>query len=123
MMRELSNSQAVGGIEAYRGRKDPEAIRAVAREMESLFVNEMLKVMRETSGAPEQGGLGGSIYTSMFDRELSRLMAERGLGLSEMLTRSLSSPAAQEASKREERESPPTSAGPPGPADATKPGR
>ena len=78
-------------IESLRGRKDPEAIKAVAREMESLFAYEMIKAMRAASGTSAAGvnGLGGEVYGSLFDMELARLMASRGLGLQEMIMKGM----------------------------------
>jgi murein DD-endopeptidase MepM/ murein hydrolase activator NlpD len=91
-MRDLSGiQQPLSGtnIEALRGRKDPEAVKAVAKEMESLFVYEMLKVMREASGTSSSGSLGSDTYTSMFDMEISKVMAERGLGLADTLAKGI----------------------------------
>jgi len=76
-------------IEEYRGRKDPEAMKAVAKEMEAMFAYEMIKVMRETVGKLSKETLGGDTYMSMFDLELSKLFAERGLGLQDMFLRGL----------------------------------
>ncbi len=79
-----------GGIEALRGRKDPEALRAVAREMESLFAYEMVKAMRATAGGAASGkGFGGDVYGSLFDMELARVISARGLGLQEILLRGI----------------------------------
>lgn len=91
-MKDLSSIQRpfTGNIEELRNRKDPEAVKAVAKEMESLFVNEMLKVMREASGASSTGSFGSDTYTSMFDMELSRVIAGRGLGLADMLVQGMS---------------------------------
>ena len=73
-----------------RGRKDPEALRAVAREMESLFAYEMVKAMRATTGGAASGkGFGGDVYGSMFDMELARVISARGLGLQEILLRGI----------------------------------
>jgi murein DD-endopeptidase MepM/ murein hydrolase activator NlpD len=72
-------------IEGYRGRNDPEAMKAVAKEMEAMFAYEMIKVMRESAGTSSQGSLGGSTYMSLFDLEVSKLFAERGLGLQNLL--------------------------------------
>jgi murein DD-endopeptidase MepM/ murein hydrolase activator NlpD len=96
-MQDLSGIQQplTGNIEALRGRKDPEAVKAVAKEMESLFVYEMLKVMREASGTSSSGSLGSDTYTSMFDMELSKVMAERGLGLADTLVKGISANAGQ----------------------------
>lgn len=94
-MQDISNIQKPlpGNIEALRGRNDPAALKAAAKEMESLFINEMLKVMRESSGTPS-GGFGGDTYASMFDTELSKVLAERGFGLSESITKGLTAKTA-----------------------------
>lgn len=76
-------------IEELRGRKDPRALKAVAREMEALFAHEMIKAMRQTVKVSSDSGLGGDMYMSMFDLELARLMAERGMGLQQMLLKEL----------------------------------
>lgn len=92
-----------GNIESYRGRTDPEALKAVAGEMEAMFAYELLKVMRETSGAASKGALGADTYMSLFDMELSRIFAERGIGLKEALSRGLSSAAGNEGLPETER--------------------
>jgi Rod binding domain-containing protein len=76
-------------LESLKGRKDAEAVKAVAKEMEALFAYELIKAMRKTTGQSLKGGLGGDIYTSLFDMELAKLCAEKGLGIKEMLMRSL----------------------------------
>lgn len=76
-------------IEELRGRKDPGALKAVAREMEALFAHEMIKAMRQTVKVTPESGLGGDMYMGLFDLELARLMAERGLGVQEMLLKDL----------------------------------
>jgi Rod binding domain-containing protein len=87
------------GIESMRGRKDPEAVRVVAREMESLFAYEMVKAMRSASDTSAAGGkgFGGEVYGTMFDMELARLLSSKGLGLQEMILKGMgqaASPAA-----------------------------
>ena len=76
------------GLESLKGRKDPEAIKQVAKEMESLFAYEMIKAMRETVGK-DDNGLGGDTYSTLFDLEIARLMSERGLGLKEALLKGM----------------------------------
>jgi murein DD-endopeptidase MepM/ murein hydrolase activator NlpD len=76
-------------IEEYRSRNDPEAIKAVAKEMEALFAYELIKAMRKTTNEGTSNGLGKDTYMSMFDMELARLMSERGLGLQDMLLKEL----------------------------------
>lgn len=83
------NSFSPARIEEYRGRKDPEAVKAVAKEMEALFACEMLKAMRATASLSSDKGMGNDVYMSMFDVELSKLFAARGLGLQNMLLEGL----------------------------------
>lgn len=75
-----------------RGNADsPETLRAVARQFEGLFLQMMLKSMREASLGEgimdnEQSGL----YQEMFDQQLSMTLSQgRGLGLTDMLVRQL----------------------------------
>jgi murein DD-endopeptidase MepM/ murein hydrolase activator NlpD len=84
MQRALS-----GPLPNIADKKDPEAIKKAAKEMESLFAYEMIKAMRATTGEPAKNGLGNDTYMTMFDLELSKLFAERGLGLQDMLARGL----------------------------------
>ncbi|MBF0343038.1 MAG: rod-binding protein [Nitrospirae bacterium] len=78
-------------LQNIKGKKDPEAIKEVAKEMEALFAEQMVKAMRSASGPIMGKGLGAEMYVSLFDTELSRIMAQRGLGLQdtfiEQLTR------------------------------------
>lgn len=76
-------------LESLKGKQDPETIKAVAKEMETLFAYELIKAMRKTTGQSLKGGLGGDIYASLFDMELARLCANQGLGIKDMLIRSL----------------------------------
>ncbi len=86
-MQNLQKSTATGAADS------PERLRAVAKEFEALFLNYMLKVMRETiddSGLTEKGA-GASVYTELFDQEVSRSLAARGaLGISDLLIQKLS---------------------------------
>jgi flagellar protein FlgJ len=79
-----------GDIESLRGRTDPAAVRAAAREMESLFAYEMVKAMRATAGGPAtEKGFGGEVYGSLFDMELAKIIAARGLGLQDLVVKGL----------------------------------
>jgi len=68
---------------------DKSDVRYAAKEMESLFAFQMLKVMRETSEsmAGEKKGNGYNTYMSMFDTEISKVLAERGMGLQDSIVR------------------------------------
>ncbi len=75
-------------IEDLKGRKDPEAVQAAAKELEALFAYEMIKAMRQTTESTK-GGFGKDAYMSLFDTELSRIFADRGLGLKDVLLKGL----------------------------------
>ena len=78
---------------AASGDRQKSELKKVAQEFEAVFVAYLLKVMRETieeSGLLE-GGFGKSIYTELFDQEVSLSLAKRGtLGISDLLYKNLS---------------------------------
>ncbi len=78
-------------LEGLKGRKDLEAVKSVAKEMESLFAFEMIKAMRQTTLASSENSFGKDVYMSMFDMEIARLFAEKGLGLQDMLIKGFNS--------------------------------
>jgi flagellar protein FlgJ len=70
---------------------DPAAIRAAARQFESLFTRMLLKTMREASLGE---GMGDSeqtrFYQDMYDQQLSVALSQgRGLGLADLLVEQL----------------------------------
>ncbi|MCD6505973.1 rod-binding protein [Candidatus Poribacteria bacterium] len=69
----------------------PQQLRRLAHEFESIFINLLLREMRRTipKGGLLDSGFIGELYTSMADRELSRLLARRGIGLGEMIYRNM----------------------------------
>jgi flagellar protein FlgJ len=79
--------QRAGGIEEPGVLNSKSDIKKVAREMESLFINELMKVMRETTEtmSSDHKGLGNETYTGMFDMEISRVIAERGIGIQDAI--------------------------------------
>lgn len=70
----------------------PEALKAAAQQFEAVFMNMLMKSMREAS---PQDGLFDSeqtrMYTSMLDQQLTQRMASRGIGLADVMVRQLSS--------------------------------
>lgn len=85
-------------------------LKKVAQEFEAVFIAHMLKVMRETiedSGQSEGAGFGKSIYTELFDQEVSLNLSRRGaLGISDLLYRSLSDRAPESAEPETQPQSP-----------------
>ena len=75
----------------------PQDVKSAAAELSSLFVSQMLAVMRRT--VPKSGllnkGFAHDTYVSMFDQEIARTIARReDFGLTAMLQRQLKDPGA-----------------------------
>ncbi len=80
--------------------QDPAAnIRPVARQVEGMFVQMMLKSMREA--LPKDGVFSSDstrLYTSMYDQQIAQQMtAGKGLGLAEMMVKQMTEGQAQPA--------------------------
>ncbi|NOT69126.1 MAG: flagellar assembly peptidoglycan hydrolase FlgJ [Methylophilaceae bacterium] len=69
----------------------PEAIKATARQFEAMFMNMMLKSMRDATpqDSPFDSEQSRS-FTSMLDQQLSQNLATKGMGLTEVLAKQLS---------------------------------
>ena len=69
------------------------ALRGAAQQFESLFINMMLKSMREATSSVGDSMSGGSemdLYKSMFDEQISTHIAKgKGLGLADLLVQQL----------------------------------
>ena len=79
------------------GKSDPR-LRAACVEMESLFINYLLKEMRATVNKSGfiSGGQAEEIFTSLLDVELSqKISANGGIGLSSILLEQLGGHAAK----------------------------
>jgi len=81
------------GFESLKqtARTDPTgAAKTVAKQFDAIFVNMMLKQMRDAS--PQSGPLDSSsskMYTSMLDQQLSQTMAARGVGVADQLLKQM----------------------------------
>lgn len=78
--------------------QSPETVRKVAQQFEALFVQMMLKNMRNTGFEDKLFGSDQEkLYRDMFDQQLSVDLSEKGaLGLADLLVRQLSRPPAQD---------------------------
>ncbi len=86
-----SNAQSLDQLRA-QARQSPElALRAAAQQFEAVFMNMMLKSMREAT--PQDGMFDSEqtrMFTSMLDQQLSQNMASKGVGLADVMVRQLS---------------------------------
>ncbi len=85
------DANSLNGLKNAAKENSPEAIKEVAKQFEAIFMNMMLKSMREAS--PQDNPFDNEqsrTFTSMLDQQLSSNLASKGLGLSDVLVRQLS---------------------------------
>ena len=93
----LPNFNDLQALQSIRNEPDQDkALRKVAQEFESIFINIMLKSMRQANTAFEDetlsGGEEGGIYRDMYDQQLALSMAHgKGIGIADALYRQMSS--------------------------------
>ncbi len=75
-----------------QAKQSPEAaLKAAAQQFESVFLNMMLKSMREAT--PQDGMFDSEqtkMFTGMLDQQFSQSMASRGVGLADIMVKQLS---------------------------------
>lgn len=82
--------QSLGRLRQTARQNSPLALKESARQFEALFLNTLLKSMRESSIASEPFSSPDSkLYTAMLDQQLSQSMAQRGVGLADFLVRQM----------------------------------
>jgi flagellar protein FlgJ len=85
------DANSLNGLKNAAKENSPEAIKGVAKQFEAIFMNMMLKSMREAS--PQDNPFDNEqsrTFTSMLDQQLSSNLASKGLGLADVLARQLS---------------------------------
>ena len=85
------DAQSLGKLRMQAAKTPDQALRAAAQQFESVFMNMMLKSMREAT--PQDGPMDNEqskLFTGMLDQQLSQGMAAgRGMGLADMLVKQL----------------------------------
>jgi flagellar protein FlgJ len=77
-------------LRRYANQNSPEALKATARQFEAVFINMILKSMRDAT--PSDGPMDSEqsrLYVSILDQQLSQSMASKGVGLADVLVRQL----------------------------------
>ena len=96
-LRSALDFQGLGKLRAQAAQtKDAAnnpALRKAAEQFESMFLQIMIKTMREATASNEEGDLMGSsttkTYEALFDQEIAQEMAKKGgVGLANMLVKS-----------------------------------
>lgn len=85
-----------GMSELKQGAKagSPAALKEAATQFEAMFINMMMKSMREAT--PQEGMLDNQqtkMFTGMLDQQMSQNLAKRGMGLADVLVRQLGAQA------------------------------
>jgi flagellar protein FlgJ len=85
------DANSLGQLKASAAQNSPEALKAAAQQFEAVFMNMLMKSMREAT--PKEGMFDNEqtrMYTSMLDQQLTQQLASRGVGLAEVMVRQLS---------------------------------
>ncbi|HCE11005.1 MAG TPA: flagellar assembly peptidoglycan hydrolase FlgJ [Oxalobacteraceae bacterium] len=83
--------QDMNALRQSAKQNSPDALKAAAKQFEALFMNMVMKSMRDAT--PQDGPFDteqSKMYTSMLDQQISQNLAKRGVGLADVLVRQLS---------------------------------
>ncbi|MDX8379460.1 MAG: flagellar assembly peptidoglycan hydrolase FlgJ [Gallionella sp.] len=84
------DTQSLAKLRLAAKRSPDHALKAVAQQFESVFMNMMLKSMR--AATPQNGMMDSDqsrLFTSMLDQQLAQSMSSRGIGLADMMVKQL----------------------------------
>jgi flagellar protein FlgJ len=88
------DAKSLGNLKASAKKNSPEALNQAAKQFEALFLNMVLKSMRDATPTDvDQTSTDRKLFTSMFDQQMSQVMAERGVGLADMMIKQLQNAA------------------------------
>lgn len=85
------DTKGLGELKQGARNGSPAALKEAATQFEAMFINMMMKTMREAT--PQEGIMDNQqskMFTGMLDQQMSQNLAKRGMGLAEVLTRQLS---------------------------------
>jgi peptidoglycan hydrolase FlgJ len=86
------DAKALGQLKLQASKTPDKALKAAAQQFEALFMNMMLKSMRDAT--PQDGAMDNEqtrMFTGMLDQQLAQNMSSgRGIGLADMLVKQLS---------------------------------
>lgn len=84
----FNDFQGLSRLKTEAGARSPEAAREAARQFEALFVQMMLKSMRDANAV--LGEQKDTTYQEMFDKQIAMEMSQgKGLGLADLMVRQL----------------------------------
>lgn len=86
-----ASAQSLDKLRAQARQSPDQALKAAAQQFETVFMNMMLKSMRDAT--PQDGMFDNEqtkMFTGMLDQQLAQNMSSRGVGLADMMVRQLS---------------------------------
>jgi flagellar protein FlgJ len=84
------DANGLGDLKQSAKAGSPEALKGAATQFESMFINMMMKSMRDAT--PQDGMMDSQetkTFTTMLDQQMSQKLAKRGVGLADVLVRQL----------------------------------
>jgi flagellar protein FlgJ len=96
------DTNSLGDLKQSAKAGSPEALKGAATQFESMFINMMMKSMRDAT--PQDGMLDSQetkTFTTMLDQQMSQKLAKRGIGLADVLVRQLGAQASGQALAKE----------------------
>lgn len=84
-------TQSLEQLRVQAKQSPDKALKAAAQQFESVFLNMMLKSMREAT--PQEGMFDSEqtrMFTGMLDQQLAQSMSSRGVGLADIMVKQLS---------------------------------
>ncbi len=89
--RSLSvDSRSLDALKSEAARDPRAAARTAAVQFESMFMQMVLKSMRDATIKTESAGPGGDTFTGMLDQQMAKQFAGRPQGLADMIEKQLS---------------------------------
>ncbi|MES2324454.1 MAG: flagellar assembly peptidoglycan hydrolase FlgJ [Pseudomonadota bacterium] len=89
------DTKGLGELKQSARAGSPEALKTAATQFEAMFINMMMKSMRDATPQDELSGSEQTkTFTSMLDQQMSQKLAKRGVGLADVLIRQLGAQAA-----------------------------
>jgi flagellar protein FlgJ len=96
------DTNSLGDLKQSAKAGSPEALKGAATQFESMFVNMMMKSMRDAT--PQDGPMDSQetrTFTTMLDQQMSQKLAKRGIGLADVLVRQLTAQQSGQALAKE----------------------
>lgn len=94
------SAQSLDKLRMQAKQSPEQALKLVAQQFETVFMNMMLKSMRDAT--PQDGMFDSEqtkMFTGMLDQQLVQSMSSRGVGLADIMIKQLSRPASSNAAQ------------------------